>query len=68
MDWLVQILVKNPELPVFLAIGVGYWIGKFKYKGVGFGPVTGSLIAGLLIGYFSAASRTAAGAGWASAS
>src|SRR5215470_278433 len=52
MEWLVQLLVRNPELPVFLAIGVGYWIGKFKYKGVGFGPVTGSLIAGLMIGYF----------------
>jgi putative transport protein len=41
---------KNPEIAVFLAVGVGYWIGKFKYKGVGFGPVTGSLLAGLAIG------------------
>jgi putative transport protein len=50
LDWLVPYFTKNPELPVFLAIGVGYWIGKFKVKGVGFGPVTGSLLAGLLIG------------------
>ncbi|MFZ4287576.1 aspartate-alanine antiporter [Variovorax sp. HJSM1_2] len=52
MDWLTPYLTKSPEIAVFLAIGVGYWIGKFKYKGVGFGPVTGSLIAGLVIGYF----------------
>lgn len=50
MDWMASSLQKNPELAVFLAIGIGYWIGKFKFKGVGFGPVTGSLIAGLLIG------------------
>jgi len=50
MDWLASSMQKNPELAVFLAIGIGYWIGQFKYKGVGFGPVTGSLIAGLLIG------------------
>lgn len=50
MDWLAQSMQKNPELAVFLAIGIGYWIGRFKVKGVGFGPVTGSLIAGLVIG------------------
>jgi len=51
MDWITPYMTQHPELPVFLAIGIGYWIGKFKLKGVGFGPVTGSLIAGLLIGY-----------------
>jgi putative transport protein len=52
MDWLTPYLTKHAEIGVFLAIGLGYWIGKFKFKGVGFGPVTGSLIAGLVIGYF----------------
>ncbi|MBY0235619.1 MAG: hypothetical protein K2W93_11615, partial [Burkholderiaceae bacterium] len=52
MNWLTPYLTQHPELAVFLAIGLGYWIGQFKFKGVGFGPVTGSLIAGLLIGYF----------------
>jgi len=52
MDWLTPIFEKNPEVPVFLAIGLGYWIGKFKIGGVGFGPVTGSLLAGVLIGNF----------------
>ena len=45
-------MTQNAELPVFLAVAIGYWIGQFKFKGVGLGPVTGSLLAGLLIGNF----------------
>lgn len=52
MDWLGHFFEKNPELPVFLAIGLGYWIGGFKVRGIGFGPVTGSLLAGVAIGSF----------------
>ncbi len=52
MNWLTPFMTQHPEIAVFLAIGLGYWIGQFKFKGVGFGPVTGSLIAGLVIGYF----------------
>ena len=51
MDWLAPFFEKNPEVPVFLAIGLGYWIGSWKVRGVGIGPVTGSLLAGVLIGY-----------------
>ncbi|MGE8619785.1 MAG: aspartate-alanine antiporter, partial [Achromobacter spanius] len=52
MDYFSNMLQRYPELAVFLAIGLGYWVGGFKFRGVGFGPVTGSLLAGLLIGYF----------------
>lgn len=52
MNWLTPFMTQHAEIAVFLAIGIGYWIGQFKLKGVGFGPVTGSLIAGLVIGYF----------------
>ncbi len=41
-----------PEFVVFLAIGLGYWVGGFKMRGVGLGPVTGSLLVGVVIGYF----------------
>ena len=41
MDWLGGMFAKYPELPVFLAIGIGYWIGStprnqqaFKFAGV----------------------------------
>lgn len=52
MEWLAGLFARNPELPVFLAIGLGYWIGNWKIRGVGIGPVTGSLLAGVLVGYF----------------
>ena len=54
MAWLATTFAKYPELAVFLVIGIGYWIGGFKYRGFGLGPVTGSLIVGLLVGaYFN---------------
>jgi putative transport protein len=51
MDWLAAAFTKYPELPVFLVVGIGYWIGGFKFRGFGLGPVTGSLIVGVLVGY-----------------
>jgi len=50
MDWIAATFTKYPELPVFLVVGLGYWIGAFKFKGFGLGPVTGSLLVGLLLG------------------
>ena len=52
MDWSAGMLARYPELAVFLAMGVGYWIGGFKIRGIGLGPVTGSLLVGCLIGYW----------------
>src|SRR4051794_14935396 len=43
-------LVRYPELAVYLTIALGYLIGRVKVAGISFGPVTGSLFAGLLIG------------------
>src|SRR5215831_2819897 len=37
---------------VYLAVGIGYFIGKLKFRGVGLGVVTGSLIGGILLGNF----------------
>jgi putative transport protein len=50
MPWIGATLSKYPELAVFLVVGVGYWIGAFKLKGFALGPVTGSLLMGLLVG------------------
>ncbi|MGZ5065429.1 MAG: aspartate-alanine antiporter [Usitatibacter sp.] len=52
MQWLAETLHKYPELPVFLVVGLGYWLGGFKVKGFGLGPVTGSLIVGLVLGSY----------------
>jgi putative transport protein len=53
MTWLAHFLESYPELAVFLAVGVGYILGDIKIAGISFGPVTGSLLAGLAIGQFA---------------
>jgi putative transport protein len=53
LAWLEHFLVRYPELALYLAIAVGYYIGSFKFGTFSFGPVTGSLFAGILIGQFA---------------
>ena len=53
MDWFAGFLEKYPELAVFLAIALGYLVGGVKFGEFSFGPVTGSLLAGLAIGQFA---------------
>ena len=53
MQWLGHFLESYPELAVFLAVGGGYSLGDIKIAGISFGPVTGSLLAGLAIGQFA---------------
>jgi len=52
MDWLTSVFLKYPEMAVYLAIGIGYVIGGLKFRGVGLGAVTGSLLGGVFIGNF----------------
>ena len=52
MEWLANLFAKYPEMSVYLAIGVGYLIGRLKFRGVGLGVVTGSLLGGVFIGNF----------------
>jgi putative transport protein len=52
MEWLEKIFLKYPEMGVYLAIGIGYIIGRLKFHGVGLGVVTGSLLGGVFIGNF----------------
>lgn len=52
MEWLAKLFTKYPEMGVYLAIGIGYLIGKLKFRGVGLGVVTGSLLGGIFIGNF----------------
>ena len=50
VDSLVAYLHASPAFCLFLSILLGTIIGRFHFKGVGFGAVVGSLIAGILIG------------------
>src|SRR4029077_2125558 len=52
MEWLSKLFAKYPEMSVYLSVGIGYFIGKLKFRGVGLGVVTGSLLGGILIGNF----------------
>ncbi|MCW5551400.1 MAG: aspartate-alanine antiporter [Verrucomicrobiae bacterium] len=50
MGWLAHLFSKQPELAVYLALGIGYWVGSLKIRGFSLGGATGSLLAGILIG------------------
>lgn len=48
--WLVDTLRHTPSLAVFLTIGLGFLLGKVKFKGIALGTVTSVLIIGVLVG------------------
>jgi putative transport protein len=50
IDWFFETLKHYPELAIFLALAIGYYFGKFTFKGIGLGAVTATLLAGVLIG------------------
>ncbi len=49
-DWFVATLKSYPEIAIFLTLALGFYFGKFKFKGIGLGAVTATLLAGVLIG------------------
>jgi putative transport protein len=50
LDWLFAALRQYPEIALFLSLGIGYYVGKFTFKGIGLGSVTATLLAAVLIG------------------
>ena len=50
MEWLYDILRQNQVVPIFLTIGLGFWLGNLKFKSFSLGPVTATLLVGVLIG------------------
>lgn len=50
MEWLLETFRNNPSIPIFLTIGLGFWIGKLKYKTFSLGTVTSVLLVGVLVG------------------
>jgi putative transport protein len=49
-DWFAQTLRQYPEIAIFLSLGLGYYFGKFTYRGIGLGAVTATLLAAVAIG------------------
>ena len=50
IDWLFATLKQYPEIAIFAALALGYYFGKFTFKGIGLGSVTATLIAAVVIG------------------
>src|ERR1700759_5678479 len=49
-DWFAATLKQYPEIAIFLSLGIGYYAGRFNYRGIGLGAVTSTLIAAVIIG------------------
>ena len=52
MDYVIKALQQNPELAIFLALAIGFAIGRVKLGSFSLGTVVGTLFAGVLIGQF----------------
>jgi putative transport protein len=50
LTWFAATLRQYPEIAIFLTLALGYYFGKFTFKGLGLGSVTATLLAGILIG------------------
>jgi putative transport protein len=53
MGWLLRALHSHPEIAFFLVLGLGYLLGKLSLGGFKLGAVTGTLLAGVLVGQFA---------------
>src|SRR5258707_7644421 len=48
--WFAATFKQYPEIAIFLTLALGYYFGKFTFKGLGLGSVTATLLAGVVIG------------------
>ncbi|MDE6300792.1 MAG: aspartate-alanine antiporter [Muribaculaceae bacterium] len=49
-QWFVTLTRDNPVIPIFLTLGFGFWLGGLRYKTFSLGPVTATLLVGVIIG------------------
>jgi len=49
-EWFAHTLRAHPEIAVFLALGIGYWVGGKSFKGIALGAVTATLLTAIAIG------------------
>lgn len=50
MTWITTTLRTYPELAIFIALAIGYYVGGKSWRGFSLGVVTATLIAGVIIG------------------
>lgn len=49
-QYIFETLRANPQVAIFLTLAVGYWVGALKFGSFSLGAVTGTLLAGVIIG------------------
>src|SRR5690242_17784242 len=49
-SWFAATLRQYPEIAIFLTLALGYYFGKFTFRGLGLGSVTATLLSGVIIG------------------
>ena len=49
-DWLISTLRTYPELAIFVALAIGFWVGPKKLGGFSLGNVTATLLAAIVVG------------------
>ena len=59
LTWFATTLRHYPEIAIFLVLALGYYFGKFTFRGIGLGAVTATLLAGVLVGQLGIAISTA---------
>lgn len=50
MSWLIEFFQKNPLIPIFITLGLGFQLGKVRIKSFSLGSVAATLIVGVIIG------------------
>lgn len=50
MDWILETFRNNPAIPIFLTLGLGFWLGQLKFKNFSLGVVTAVLLVGVAVG------------------
>lgn len=50
INYIVETLRENPQLAIFFTLAIGYYVGAIRFGSFTLGAVTGTLLAGILIG------------------
>ncbi len=50
MEWLPEFFRSHSLIPIFVTLGLGFWLGKIRFRGFSLGAVAATLIVGVIIG------------------
>ena len=50
MEIIISFFQKYPVIPIFLTLGLGFWIGRLRWKSFSLGSVAATLLVGVAIG------------------